>query len=181
MKWSIEQQKKNEQSFDELIHFLLNFCNELNKLIQQQVENQNKVVEDENFHFNNHQVEENNQDEYINEIQPNFINQEEQQEEQEEEDGDDDEEVNSEFNQICGFIQEIWRIVLIQQCIMLPIHYRSEIIHLLELPEIDRELILSRLNSMLQEQDFQEPILIKHFHTLHYSQELLQKTASLIK
>lgn len=206
LKWAIEQQKKDQQSFDGLLHFLPNLCEELNGLIQQHqehpvdqpVDDQNQVDEDEqfveipeNFHFlndfqnDNHQVEELNQDEQDeqddnedfndenDEVEPNFIN----------EDFDEQEEdaiANDEFEQILALIQEIWRMLLVQQCVMLPIRQRSEIIHLLRLPVINKELILSRLNSMVQEQDFQEPILIEHFKTLHHSQELLQKTADLI-
>ena len=204
LKWAIEQQKKDQQSFDELLHFLPNLCQELSGLIQQyqlqQVEevDQNQVDEDEhfveipeNFHFqndfqnDNYPVEEPNQDQQDDDednqdlndendqVEPNFVN-------PVQEDEQEDEADNAEFNQIFVFIQEIWRMLLVQQCVMLPIHHRSEIIHLLRLPVLDKELIISRLNFMVHEQDFQEPILIEHFKTLHHSQELLQKTAGLI-
>jgi hypothetical protein len=214
LKWAIEQQKRDQQSFDGLIHFLPNLCEELSGLIQeyqhdQAMDDQNLVDEQEhfveiedNFHFQNDfqndipvveepilqlgqdeiddqdqmddQDEMDDQDQMddendqLDEVNPLFIEQEQEEEEQ------------VDFKQILVFIQEIWRMLLVQQCVMLPIQHRAEIIYLLRLPVINKKLILSRLNFMIEEQDFQEPILIERLKTLHYSQEYLQKTADLI-
>jgi hypothetical protein len=180
---------QNQVDQEQFLEIPNNFENDFQNDFQNDLENDEHIIEGEienlddedniNDEINddnegedyNEQNQQNQQNDLIDQdfVNPVFIEQE-----------DEEEEDNKFIDAILVFIQEIWRMLLVRQCLMLPIPQRNEIIHLLRLPIIDKELILSRLNSMIVEQNFQEPILIENFKTLHYLQELLQKTGGLI-